>query len=48
MVKPLHPALTAVPVILAALTYGVVEWMALTRSRLVDRLPTWRRSIGHQ
>ncbi len=42
MSKLLHPL--AWPILAAALAYGLVEWLALSRSRLLDRV-TGRRGL---
>ncbi|MDM7950841.1 hypothetical protein [Hydrogenophaga sp.] len=41
--KPI--TLTALIFIIAAAAYGVIEWLALSRSRAHDRLAGWRRTI---
>jgi hypothetical protein len=48
MSKPLRPALPAWPAIAAAIAYGTIEWLALSRSRLLARLGTRRRQISRQ
>jgi hypothetical protein len=42
--KPI--TLTALLLIAAATAYGVIEWLALSRSRALDRLAAWRRTIS--
>ena len=48
MIRPLRSASLAWPAMCAAVAYGVVEWLALSRSRAADRLLGWRRSITRQ
>jgi hypothetical protein len=43
--KPI--TLTALLFIAAAAAYGVIEWLALSRSRALDRLAAWRRMVSH-
>ncbi len=38
MFMPRRPPVLALLAIMAALVYGLVEWLALSRCRLMDRL----------
>ena len=45
MMKPPTLALAAWPALVAALAFGVVEWLALSRSRALDRAAAWRLAL---
>jgi hypothetical protein len=48
MVRLLRPAFAAWPALAAALVYGLVEWLALSRSRAGDSVAAWRQAISRQ
>lgn len=45
MHSPMRSTLAAWPAVAAALVYGFVEWLALSRSRAADALALWRRTL---
>ena len=48
VIKPLSPVLSAWASIGAAIAYGVIEWLALSRSRAIDRLAAWRPAVSRR
>jgi hypothetical protein len=46
MLGPTRPSLTQWALLAAALSYGVIEWLALSRSRLIDRTAIHRGHAG--
>ena len=48
MVRSPRPAFAAWPALVAALAYGLVEWLALSRSRAIDNLAAWRRTLSRR
>jgi hypothetical protein len=48
MSKSLRPAFPAWPAIAAAIAYGTLEWLALSRSRVLARLGMRRRQISRR
>jgi hypothetical protein len=42
------PSWQAWPAIAAALLYGLIEWLALTRSRVCDRLQQARHAVRRE
>ena len=48
MDKRLRPTLPTWPALAAGLAFGIVEWLALSRSRAIDRLTTWRLAVNRR
>jgi len=48
MHNPTRSILVAWPALAAALVYGLVEWLALSRSRAGDAFGAWRRTLSRR
>jgi len=48
MFKSPHTPLGNWPAIAAAVAYGIVEWLALSRSRALDHLAGWRLAFSRR
>jgi len=48
MLNAMRSTLAAWPALFAALAYGAVEWLALSRSRTGDALVAWRRALSRR